>query len=132
MNAGAASFSIDIYDRFGLGKNVEDLKTARWATFCIGALGILFAFFMANYEIKSLWDEFNKILGLIFGSFGGVFLLGILTKKANSKGVLIGLLVSFAIQILISNYQAVHLLLYAGSGVISCFVVGYAASHFFK
>ncbi len=131
MNAGAASFSIDIYDRFGLGKNVEDLKTARWATFCIGALGILFAFFMANYEIKSLWDEFNKILGLIFGSFGGVFLLGILTKKANSKGVLIGLLVSFAIQILISNYQAVHLLLYAGSGVISCFVVGYAASHFF-
>lgn len=132
MNAGAASFSVDIYDRFGLGKNVGDLRTARWATFCIGASGILFAFFMANYDIKSLWDEFNKILGLIFGSLGGVFLLGLLTKKANSKGVLIGVLVSFVIQVLISNYQAVHLLLYAASGVISCFVVGYTASLFFK
>jgi SSS family solute:Na+ symporter len=131
MNAGAASFSVDIYDRFGLGKNLGDLRTARWATFFIGTFGILFAFFMANSDIKSLWDEFNKILGLIFGSFGGVFLLGILTEKANSKGVLIGILVSFVIQILIGNYQSVHLLLYAASGVISCFIVGYAASLFF-
>ena len=72
MNAGAASFSIDIYDRFGLGKNVEDLKTARWATFCIGALGILLPFCYST-KIKSLWDEFNKILGLILGVLGGYF-----------------------------------------------------------
>lgn len=77
---------------------------------------------MASYDIKSLWDEFNKILGLIFGSLGGVFLLGLLTKKANSEGVLIGILISFVIQVLISNYEAVHLLLYAASGVISCFI----------
>ena len=132
MNAGAASFSVDIYDRFGFGTNRGDLRIARWATFCIGGLGILFAFFMASYDIKSLWDEFNKILGLIFGSLGGVFLLGLLTKKANSEGVLIGILISFVIQVLISNYGAVHLLLYAASGVISCFISGYVASLFFK
>tara|TARA_B100001175_G_C19481720_1_gene627481 strand:- start:348 stop:1787 length:1440 start_codon:yes stop_codon:yes gene_type:complete len=131
MNAGAASFSEDIYGRFNLGKNGIDLKTARWATFCIGSLGILFAFFMASYDIKSLWDEFNKILGLIFGSLGGVFLLGLITEKANSKGVLVGILISFFTQIFISNSQAVHLLLYAACGVISCFVSGYIASHFF-
>ena len=132
MNSGAASFSVDIYDRLRFGKNTSDLKTARWTTFYIGTLGILFAFFMASYEIKSLWDEFNRILGLIFGSLGGVFLLGLLTKKANSNGVLIGILVSFFTQVLISNYGVVHLLLYAASGVISCFVVGYTASIIFK
>ncbi len=131
MNAGAASFSVDIYDRLGWAKNGIDLKTARWTTFCIGVLGILFAFFMASYDIKSLWDEFNKILGLVFGSLGGVFLLGLLTKKANSQGVFIGILVSFLIQVLISKYQAAHLLIYAASGVISCFFSGYIASHFF-
>jgi SSS family transporter len=131
MNSGAASFSVDIYDRLGLGKNVGDIKTARWTTFCIGALGILFAFFMASYDIKSLWDEFNKILGLIFGSLGGVFLLGLITKKANSKGVLVGILLSFFTQILVSYFNTVHLLLYAASGVISCFVLGYISSHFF-
>jgi len=35
---------------------------------------------------------------LIFGSLGGVFMLGLLTKKANTKGVLIGIVVSFTIQ----------------------------------
>ena len=132
MNAGAASFSEDIYDRFSLGRNGINLNTARWATFCIGTLGILFAFFMASYDIKSLWDEFNKILGLIFGSLGGVFLLGLITEKANYKGVLVGIFISFFTQIIISYLEAVHLLLYAASGVISCFVSGYIASYFFN
>lgn len=131
MNAGAASFSVDIYNRLGWGQKEDGLKTARWVTFCIGASGILFAFTMASYDIKSLWDEFNKILGLIFGSLGGVFLLGIITKKANSKGVLFGILLSFFTQVFISYFNAVHLLLYAATGVISCFVFGYIASHFF-
>ena len=132
MNAGAASFNVDILDRFGLGKNEDPMKIARWTTFIIGTLGILFAFFMATFDIKSLWDEFNKILGLILGSLGGVFLLGLITKKANSKGVVFGIVFSFLIQILISQFQIVHLLLYSATGVISCFISGYIASLFFK
>jgi len=132
MNAGAASFNVDILDRFGPGKNEDPMKIARWTTFIIGTLGILFAFFMATFDIKSLWDEFNKILGLILGSLGGVFLLGLMTKKANSKGVVFGIVFSFLIQILISQFQIVHLLLYSATGVISCFISGYIASLFFK
>ncbi len=132
MNAGSASFNVDIFDRFGWGKDVDPMKMARWTTFIIGSLGILFAFYMATYDIKSLWDEFNKILGLIFGSLGGVFLLGLLTKKANTKGVLCGIIISFLIQIIISQFQALHLLLYASTGVISCFISGYLASLIFK
>tara|TARA_A200000159_G_scaffold164282_1_gene193317 strand:+ start:40 stop:1473 length:1434 start_codon:yes stop_codon:yes gene_type:complete len=132
MNSGAASFSADIYDRYGFVWNNDPLKMARWTTLCIGMMGILFALFMATADIKSLWDQFNKILGLIFGSLGGVFMLGLLTKKANTKGVLIGIVVSFTIQLIISFQQSVHLLMYAATGMISCFISGYFGSLLFK
>ena len=132
MNSGAASFSADVYDRYGFVWNEDPLKMARWTTLCIGMMGILFALFMATADIKSLWDQFNKILGLIFGSLGGVFLLGLLTKKANTKGVLIGIVVSFTIQLIISFQQSVHLLMYAATGMISCFISGYFGSLLFK
>tara|TARA_A100001015_G_scaffold128573_1_gene142601 strand:- start:1928 stop:3361 length:1434 start_codon:yes stop_codon:yes gene_type:complete len=132
MNSGAASFSADVYDRYGFVWNEDPLKMARWTTLCIGMMGILFALFMATADIKSLWDQFNKILGLIFGSLGGVFMLGLLTKKANTKGVLIGIVVSFTIQLTISFQQSVHLLMYAATGMISCFISGYFGSLLFK
>ena len=132
MNSGAASFSADVYDRYGFVWNEDPLKMARWTTLCIGMIGILFALFMATADIKSLWDQFNKILGLIFGSLGGVFMLGLLTKKANTKGVLIGIVVSFTIQLIISFQQSVHLLMYAATGMISCFISGYFGSLLFK
>tara|TARA_B110000263_G_C15281250_1_gene498438 strand:- start:501 stop:734 length:234 start_codon:yes stop_codon:yes gene_type:complete len=69
---------------------------------------------------------------LIIGSLGGVFLLGMLTKKANSQGVLIGILFSFAIQITINSFKIVHLLLYSATGAISCFIIGYFMSLFFN
>ncbi len=132
MNSGAASFSADVYDRYGFVWNKDPLKIARWTTLCIGMMGILFALFMATSDIKSLWDQFNKILGLIFGSLGGVFMLGLLTKKANTNGILIGIVVSFTIQLIISFQQSVHLLMYAATGMISCFVSGYLGSLLFK
>ena len=83
-------------------------------------------------DIQSLWDEFQKVLGLVIGSLGGVFLLGILSKKANSKGALIGIFTSVVIQVLVATYQPVHLIMYSATGVISCFVVGWGASWFFR
>lgn len=102
------------------------------ATFVVGISGTLFAFLMATMNIQSLWDEFQKVLGLIIGGLGGVFLLGILSKEANSGGVLVGILVSIIVQILVAVYQPVHLIVYSATGVISCFVAGWIASWFFK
>ena len=132
MNSAATAYASDIHFRFGWSRGKNQLKVARLATLIIGIIGILFAFLMATMDIKSLWDQFQKILGLIIGSLGGVFLLGILTRRANSQGVLIGLSLSLGIQILIAISQAVHLLLYAATGVISCFILGYLGSLFFK
>ncbi|HBG54287.1 MAG TPA: hypothetical protein DDW70_08790 [Rikenellaceae bacterium] len=63
---------------------------------------------------------------------GGLFLLGMITRKANAPGALIGMAVSIVVQIIVANYTPVHLLLYTTVGFITCFVVGYLASYFFK
>jgi solute:Na+ symporter, SSS family len=83
---------------------------------------------MVTWDIKSLWDEFQRILGLILGGLGGLFLLGLLTRRANGAGAVTGITGSVAVQIWISQGQVVHLLLFAATGFISCFVIGYIAS----
>lgn len=132
MNSAATAYATDIHFRFGWNKNLNELKLARRATLFIGIVGTLFAFMMATMDVKSLWDEFQKVLGLVIGGLGGVFLLGIFTKKANSTGVLIGIAVSIVVQVLVAMYEPVHLLMYSATGVISCFLAGYIASLVFK
>ncbi len=132
MNSAATAYSTDIHFRFGWNKKNNELKIARIATLLIGLIGIFFGLMMATMDVKSLWDEFQKILGLVIGSLGGVFLLGILSKKANSKGALIGITVSIVVQVFVAIYQPVHLIIYSATGVISCFVAGYLGSMILK
>lgn len=128
MNSAATAYSTDIHFRFKWNKRVSGLNIARRATLVIGIAGTLFALFMATMDVKSLWDEFQKVLGLVIGSLGGVFLLGILSKRANSFGALAGIAVSIVIQVLVSVNQTVHLLAFSATGVVSCFVAGYVFS----
>jgi Na+/proline symporter len=74
----------------------------------------------------------QKIIGLVIGGMGGLFMLGLLTRRANGIGAVIGLLSSIVVQVLVSKTQAVHLLLYATTGFLSCFIVGYLASLLFS
>lgn len=133
MNSAATAYIVDIYSRFlHKGDSGNELRAARLATCVIGIISLSFAFFMATWNIASLWDEFNKILGLILGSMGGLFMLGMLTKRANSVGAIIGIVVSIIVQLFVARFQTFHLLLYTASGFISCFVIGYLASLFFR
>lgn len=133
MNSAATAYIVDIYSRFfHKGEGGNELHAARMATCVIGVISLSFAFLMATWNIASLWDEFNKILGLILGSMGGLFMLGMLTKRANSGGAIIGIVASIIVQLFVARFQTFHLLLYTASGFISCFVIGYLASLFFK
>jgi SSS family transporter len=132
MNSAATAYVVDIRPKLFKNKPPADLNVAKRATLIIGGISLCFAFFMATWNINSLWDEFNKLLGLILGNMGGLFLLGMITKRANAPGALIGMLVSVIIQLIVAYYTPVYLLLYTTVGFISCFSVGYLASLFFK
>ncbi len=68
------------------------------------------------------------LLGLFTGSLGGVFLLGIFTKKANSTGTLIGLVLSGILQYFLKMYTPLNLLMFAFTGAASCVIFGYVFS----
>ncbi|MCI4642283.1 MAG: sodium/solute symporter [Flavobacteriaceae bacterium] len=108
------------------------LRIARLATMITGVIGVLLALWMAESNIKSLWDQFYRFLGLFTGGLGGMFLLGMLTKKANSKGTLLGLLVSALFIWYISFFTQISFLMYSFFGVTSCFMFGYIFSLFFR
>jgi cyclically-permuted mutarotase family protein len=112
--------------------DVKLLKIARIATIATGVLGILLALWMASSNIKSLWDQFYRFLGLFTGGLGGMFLLGMLTKKANSKGTLLGLVVSAILIWYISVFTEINFLMYSFFGVASCFTFGYIFSLIFR
>lgn len=129
MNSIAASFTTDFYLRIKPKTPAKrSLQVAKLTTLVSGILGTLFALWMATAAITSLWDTFFKVLGLFTGGLGGLFLLGLITKRANSVGAIIGLLASSVIQFLVVNYTDLHLFLYAGIGMVSCFVIGYLSS----
>ena len=129
MNSVATVITTDFYQRFRPESDERTrLKIAKWATGIVGVSGTIFALFMATWDIKSLWDQLNTFIGLFAGGLGGLFLLGICTKRANGTGAVIGLVVSGLVQFTVSEYTNIHFLLYTATGMVSCFVIGYVAS----
>ena len=130
MNSAATAFVTDIHRK--LCPAARDgralLRTARLSTLVLGLVGVGFALMMASWEIKSLWDEFSKILGILLGGLGGLFLLGLTTRPANTFGAMCGIATSIVVQILIARSGYVNLLLYSTTGFLSCFIIGYLAS----
>ena len=104
------------------------LKAAKRTTFFIGTLGTLLGLVFVNPEIKSLFDTFIKIIGLFMGVLGGLFLLGFLTRKANSTGAMTGAILGTIFMFYLWKYTSVNGYLYTTSGITACFISGYITS----
>jgi len=129
MNSMATVFVTDFYHRFR--PNSPDrtrLLLARIITVALGIVGTAGALLMATYPIKSLWDLFLALLGLLGGGLGGVFALGIFTRRANAFGAIVGIISSTAILYYVQRHTDVHFLLYGAIGILSCVMIGYLAS----
>jgi Na+/proline symporter len=129
MNSVATAFTTDFYRRFN--PSVQDrtcLSVARLVTALIGLSGTAFALTMATWDINSLWSQFAKYIGLFGGGLGGLFLLAIFTRRANSRGAMLGFLASAVIQYALHAKDTVHGVLFAATGMVTCFVLGYAVS----
>ncbi len=129
MNSVAAAVTTDFYRRF---KKKADEKTclalARWITLIVGAAGTILALMMAGWGIKSLWDQINMFIGLFTGGLGGLFILGVFTRRAHGRGAVVGLVASGVVQYVVAHHSTISFLMYTFTGLVSCLVVGYIAS----
>jgi solute:Na+ symporter, SSS family len=103
----------------------------RVLTVIIGAIGIGMALLLARFEVSSLFDTFQMLLGILSGGFGGVFALGFLTKRANATGAIAGTLASLAASLLLQWTVKANPYLYMSVGVFTCMGVGYVVSLLF-
>jgi Na+/proline symporter len=129
MNSIATAFTTDFVERLQKGnKKQNHLNLARVLTVVFGAVGTLSALVIANSDIKSLWDIFLGILGLLGGAMCGLFILGIFTQRASGYGAFTGAIMGTLSLWIVQNYTDINFLLYAFIGISSTFGFGYLAS----
>jgi Na+/proline symporter len=125
MNSISAAVTTDFFRRFKPDAPEKTyLGLARWITVIVGLGGTAFALMLAGWGIQSLWDQFFVFIGLFAGGLGGLFLLGIFTRRAGGAAALAGLIASGVVQYLVKQYTDIHFLLYTFTGMVSCLVVG--------
>jgi SSS family transporter len=129
MNSISAAVVNDFVGRFSTGGRSQDfLKLARRLTLALGVIGIGTAMVLATYEIKFLFDFFQRVLGLFGGGLLGVFLLAVFTRRCNATGALVGLVTGAAMTMAVAFGTDINFLLYAAIGSLTCFIVGYLIS----
>jgi solute:Na+ symporter, SSS family len=127
LNSSAAMIATDLVRTEGWTE-ARRTRFARWTTIGLGLLGTGMAALIASLQVQSLWDQYLKLLALIGGGFPGVFALGLLTRRANAPGVMVGAIASIAITWWVQNHTALSVFLHAFIAIASCMAIGYAAS----
>ncbi len=69
-----------------------------------------------------------QIASVAYGALLGVFLLGVLTRRANQSGAMVGMLFGFVTELYIWLFTAVPWTWYVAIGTVVTFGVGYAVS----
>jgi SSS family transporter len=128
LNSLASTTVLDFYKPF-IGARASDeqlLKLSRWVTAGWGIVLICIAIVASN--IKSVFTAGLTIASLVYGPMLGAFLLGVLTKRANGRGVMCGMAASLISMLLIWYYTSIAWTWYVLMGTMVCFSVGYLVS----
>jgi len=133
INSLSAVTMRDIYERFFEKKESRPamkLLLSRLTTLFWGAVCTASAFFVEDVS-KSVIESINKIGSLLYGPVLAVFLLGILTRKANGAGAFSGLLAGLAANAALWLFApSVNWMWWNPAGCLVTFVSGYAISLF--
>jgi SSS family solute:Na+ symporter len=102
---------------------ISKLLTVFWGLVCV-----FFAFFVGEIS-ETIVESINKIGSLLNGPLLAVFMMGMLTRRVNSQGATGGLLVGFAVNLLLWRYApSISWLWWNVIGFFCAFVMGYLIS----
>ncbi len=129
MNSTATTLVTDFLRPANLCRTERGyLRAARWVTVVIGILGTAFGLVFTDPSTKSLFDTWIMVIGLFMGVLGGLFLLGVLTKRANATGAITGALAGTAIMFSLWQWSPLSGYLYTACGITACVLLGYVVS----
>ena len=156
LNAAASAFTTDFYKRLRNGgalgitrptmsscsgraacpqaaeiSDADLLRCGKVCTVAVGLLGGAMALVLANMDIQSIYDQFQRFLGVLTGGLGCLFFMGIFMKRVNAVGATVGLVVNYVVCFSLDRLAFAgkpHLLLYGAIGMAACLVVAPVAS----
>jgi solute:Na+ symporter, SSS family len=88
----------------------------------------LFGLALASRYGGNVLEKGLTIASLAYGGLLGVFLLGLLTRRATQNGAIVGMLCGLVLNIYIWGWTHIAWTWYVTFGSITTFVVGYLAS----
>lgn len=131
INSVSTAFSIDVYKKFKpQPDDHEMLLVARRTCVIAGIIGVLLAVLMATWNILSLLDYFNTILGLLSSGLGGLFIMGIFFPRINARSALIGFVVGTVVVFYLNYFTPVSFLIFGAVGMVVSVAVALLASVF--
>ncbi|MGY0314517.1 sodium:solute symporter family transporter (plasmid) [Alteromonas macleodii] len=133
MNSMATTVVTDFMRPFQICKTEKAyLNAARGITLFAGILGTLVGLLFVSPEIRSLMEEYFKIVGMFMGALGGLFILGVVSTRANAAGAIIGLFCGVGTMIICWLTELTEGYLFGSIGIVSSIVIGYLASLLFS
>jgi len=103
------------------------LRISRFATVCWACVLFVLALLCLN-RIPSVVEVGLQIASIAYGALLGVFLLGVLTRRANEGGAMIGMFVGFGSEVYLWQFTQVPWTWWVAIGTTVTFATGYLAS----
>src|SRR5262249_83908 len=131
LNSLSSTSIVDFYARIRPeSTETRKLYLSRVATVVWGL--ILFALAILARGGGKVVEVGLAIASVAYGSLLGVFLLGVLTKKASECGGMVGMLCGFILNVYLWKFTKVPFTWYVVLGSTATFAIGYAASFVLK
>jgi SSS family transporter len=128
LNALASSSIMDFYMSFHpQASEAARMRLSRLSTFFWALL--LFAIaVLCLHKVGRVIEVGLQIASIAYGALLGVFLLGVLTRRANQRGAMVGMLFGFSVELFLWQRTHVPWTWWVMIGTMMTFGVGYVAS----
>jgi len=127
LNSLSSTVIVDFHSRIWPRSSEERrLWLSRVVTIAWGV--VLFALALLARHGGKVVEVGLSIASVAYGALLGVFLLGVLTRRATESGAMVGMLLGFLLNVYLWQFTHVPFTWYVALGSTATFAVGYAAS----
>jgi solute:Na+ symporter, SSS family len=128
LNSLSSSSIMDFYSRFNpQADEARKMRLSRIATI-FWALVLFSLAVLSLHKVGRVVEVGLQIASVAYGALLGAFLLGVLTRRANQNGAILGMLCGFMTELYLWWWTPVPWTWWVAIGTTVTFAVGYAAS----
>ena len=129
INSVSTAFSVDFVQRFHPSiKDSALLRVARWTCIVSGMIGLCIALLMATWDITSLLDYFNTILGLLTSGLGGLFVMAVFIPRIKGWSALTGFIAGEVVVLLMYLFTDANFFLFGATGIVVSVITAWLLS----